>query len=375
MKILHIITDTNIGGAGKLLIAVLKNIDRERFDVAVAVPSGSALIPLIEETGTRVVPTEYGRDKSFERAAVRELCRVIKTEKPDVVHTHASRSGRIAAKKCGVRLRFMTRHCVFDTWQRYARFPRKQIFGALSNYLTTHYVATAEAAKRQLVDMGCDERKITVIQNGSEKLREITPDEKNALRDSLGIPRDAFVVGIAARLEIYKGHAYLIDALKRLDVNNIYLLIVGDGGEMKNLKAQAEKLGLSDRVIFTGFQSDMAAYYGIMDVGANCSFGTETTPLAITEAMALGVPSIVTDYGGNPDTVTDEADGIVIPQKNADAIAEAIRFLYNNREMLKRLSDGARATYAKKYSAEIMTEKLEKLYLSAAESVKERNEK
>ncbi|MBO4354050.1 MAG: glycosyltransferase [Clostridia bacterium] len=375
MKILHIITDTNIGGAGKLLVAVLKNIDRERFDVVVAVPRGSALIPLIEETGTRVVPTEYGRDKSFEQAAVRELCRVIKAEKPDVVHTHASLSGRIAAKKCGVRLRFMTRHCVFDEWQKYSRFPRKQIFGALSNYLTTNYVATAEAAKRQLIDMGCDEKKITVIQNGSEKLREITPEEKNGLRAALGIPSDAFVVGIAARLEIYKGHKYLLDALKKLSVNNIYILIVGDGGEMANLKAYAEDLGISDKVIFAGFQSDMALYYGIMDVGANCSFGTETTPLAITEAMALGVPSIVSDYGGNPDTVTNDVDGIVIPQKNADALAEAIRVLYCDREMLKRLSDSARATYAKKYSAEIMTEKLEKLYLSAAESVKERDKK
>lgn len=375
MKVLHIITDTNIGGAGKVLCALLKNTDKSEFDVAVALPDGSALAPLIEETGTRTIPTKYGRDKSFERAAIKELKQIIKSEKPDIVHTHASLSGRIAAKECGVRLRFMTRHCVFDMWEKYARFPKKQIFGALSNYLTTNYVATAEAVKRQLIRMGCDEKKITVIQNGSEKLRKITPDGRNALRDSLGIPRDAFVVGISARLEVYKGHIYLIDALNKINVNDIYLLVVGDGSEGNNLKAHAEELELSDRVIFAGFQSDMAPYYGIMDVGANCSFGTETTPLAVTEAMALGIPSIVSDYGGNPDTVTNGYDGVVVPQKDAAALAEAILSFYFDRDKLKLFGDNAKISYKTKYSPEIMAEKLEKLYLSAAESVKEKNKK
>jgi len=367
MKILHIITDTNIGGAGKLLVAVLKNTDQKRFNVAVAVPSGSALIPLIEETKARVIETEYGRDRSYERPYTRELRRIIRAEKPDIVHCHASLSGRIAAWQCGVKVRIMTRHSVFDLEKSDTSFPKKQLRGLISNIITTHYVATAEAAKRLLIDMGCDAKKITVIKNGSEKLRELTRREREEMRVKLGIPTDAFVVGISARLEIYKGHKYLLDALKAANVNDIYLLVVGEGREMENLKSQASALGISDRVIFAGFQHDMAPYYGVMDVGANCSFGTETTPLAITEAMALGVPSIVSDYGGNPDTVTDGRDGIVVPRKDSKALANAVLSLYSDREKLAVLSANARNSYKEKYSAKIMTEKYEALYLSLLE--------
>ena len=367
MKVLHIITDTNIGGAGRLLLAVLKNIDKDRFDVSVAVPENSALAPLISKTGAKVIPTRHGRDKSYEPAAVRELVWIIKREKPDVVHTHASLSGRLAAKKCRVKIRIMTRHCAFGNKKIAETFPIKQLRGAFSDNLTTHYVATAQIAKRQLVAAGCSEKKITVIQNGAEKMRKVDENEKAALRAALGIPENAFVVGISARLEEYKGHKYLINAMGKIEVNEIYLLVVGDGSLRTELEKYAAEKVVSDKVIFAGFQPDMAPYYSIFDIGVNCSYGAETTPLAITEAMSVGVPSVVSNSGGNADTVTDGVDGIVVPEKDSDALAAAINLLYSDREKLKTLSEHACRSYAEKFSAEIMTEKYEKLYLSLAE--------
>lgn len=372
MKVLHVITDTNIGGAGRLLLAVLKNIDKNRFDVSVAVPENSALVPLILKTGAKVIPTRHGRDKSYEPAAVRELVWIIKREKPDIVHTHASLSGRLAAKKCRVKIRIMTRHCAFGNKKIAERFPIKQLRGAFSDNLTTHYVATAEIAKRQLVAAGCSEKKITVIQNGAEKMRKVDENEKSALRAALGIPENAFVVGISARLEEYKGHRYLIDAMSKIGVNDIYLLIVGDGSLRTELEKYAAEKGVSDKVIFAGFQPDMAPYYSIFDIGVNCSYGAETTPLAITEAMSVGVPSVVTNSGGNADTVTDGYDGIVVPEKDSGALAAVIMSMYSDRGKLGRLSENARRSYAEKFSAEIMTEKYEKLYekLAAKEGIK-----
>ena len=364
MKVLHIITDTNIGGAGKVLCALLENIDRENFDVSVALPYGSELTLLIERTGTRTIPTFYGRDKSFERGAVGELKKIIRRERPDVVHTHASLSGRIAARLCGVPVRIMTRHCVFEQKAGNTKFPKKQLRGCFSDMLTTGYIATALAAKRQLVEEGCGEKKITVIQNGASRPRDVSSGERTALREKLGIPEGAFVVGIFARLEPYKGHRYLIDAMSKMKVNNIYLLIVGDGSERRALEEYAGEKALSDRVIFTGFREDTAPYYAITDVGANASVGVEATSLAIIEAMSLGIPSVVSDSGGNPDTVSDGYDGIVVPQKDGDAIAEAILSLYQDREKLKALGDGARESYEKKYSSLIMTKKTEELYRS-----------
>ena len=102
IKVLQIITDSNIGGAGRLLINYLHNFDKTKFDMAVVLPRGADLKPLVEAEGFAVIETEHGRDKSFEMGAVSELCRIFKEFKPDLVHCHSSLSGKIAAYLCRV---------------------------------------------------------------------------------------------------------------------------------------------------------------------------------------------------------------------------------------------------------------------------------
>ena len=120
IKVMNIITDTNIGGAGRLIIQCLKCFDRTKFDIVLVVPSHSALIPLIKNEGCRVIETEKGHDKSWEKGAVREYRKIIRAEKPDIVHTHSSFAGKLAAYLCGVKGRIYTRHCTFDMPRRKA---------------------------------------------------------------------------------------------------------------------------------------------------------------------------------------------------------------------------------------------------------------
>ena len=109
IKILNVLTDSNIGGAGRLLVNYLHNFDRTRFDSAVVLPKDSRLIPAVRAEGYDVIETEYGRDESWDRRAVRELRRIIRDYQPDIVHTHSSLSARVAAWQCGVPARFYTR--------------------------------------------------------------------------------------------------------------------------------------------------------------------------------------------------------------------------------------------------------------------------
>ena len=111
IRVLNVLTDSNIGGAGRLLVNYLHNFDRSRFDTVVALPRDSRLIPAVKAEGYEVAELEYGRDKSWERRAVKELRRVIRDFDPDIVHTHSSLSARVAAWQCGVPCRFYTRHC------------------------------------------------------------------------------------------------------------------------------------------------------------------------------------------------------------------------------------------------------------------------
>ena len=171
IKVIHVISDTNIGGAGTVLLTTLYNIDRSRFDVKVVLPAGSALTPRIDALGFETVATAGGADKSLDFSAVREYMRIFKREKPDIVHTHAAMAARIAAWLCGVKVRIHTRHSTFAPKPALTRFPLRQVCGFVNNTLSTRMIAVSESTKANLVDTGANPKKIEVIINGAEPLR------------------------------------------------------------------------------------------------------------------------------------------------------------------------------------------------------------
>lgn len=364
IKVLNVLTDTNIGGAGRLLVHYLRNFDRSRFDIYVCLPKGSLLIPEVEKVGYSVIETEYGRDKTLEAAAVKELCGIIKEIKPHIVHSHASLSARIAASLCGVKSRMYTRHCAYDLAPSATRFPKKQISGFINNSLSTAIVAVADAAAKNLTDTGVDPKKITVIQNGVEQLPEASEAEKLALKKELGIKENDTVLIINARLTAVKGHSYLFRAFSGICKKNdsVKLIVLGTGEEEIALRALARELDVEEKIIFTGFVNDVAPYIAISDINVNFSWGTETSSLAISEAMTLGVPTVASDFGGNPGMIEEGVNGILVENKNADALEKTLAELINDPERIRALGEGARQMYAKKFSASAMTRKLEELY-------------
>ncbi len=367
IRVLQILTDTNIGGAGRLLVNYLKNFDRGQFETAVVLPKGAELKPLVEAEGYSVIETENGRDKSFDLSAVGELRRIIREYRPDIVHCHSSFSGKLAAFLCRVPGRFYTRHCSFPQPRRLTTFPGKQINGWINGTLSTHIVAVSDAAKEDLLATGVKPKKITVIMNGVEPMPAVTAEAKAALRQSLGIGEADFVSGISARLEVYKGHTYLLQAAALLKESHptMKFLILGGGSQEDALRAEAEALGIADAVRFTGFVEQVAPYLNIMDLNINCSIGTETASLALSEGMSLGIPAVVSDFGGNPYMITDGVNGYVVPQKDPAALAEKIRQIADDPALHEKLSRGARDVYKQRFTADAMTRKMEDLYRAA----------
>jgi len=367
IKVLNISTDTNIGGAGRLLVQYLKCFDRTKFDIVVCVPSGSLLIPLITDLGYRVIETKYGHDKSFEKNAISEYKRIIKAEKPDIVHTHSSLSGRIASCLCGVRGRIYTRHCDFEPSKKLTSFPGKQINGLMNRILSTSIIAVSHHAKESLVRTGIPEKMISVIINGVEPMREISAEERIAFRRSIGIGEDEFVCLISARLEVYKGHSYLSESAKEVldEIGNekkLRFIHTGDGTCREELEKQVEALGISDKVMFTGFVSDVAPYCNIMDLNLNASWGSETSSLALSEGFSLSKPAVATDVGGNTYMVTDGVNGFTVPKKDTRKMAEAILRIVRDKELYEKLSQGAKSEYEAKFTSKVMTKALEKIY-------------
>jgi len=360
LKVLNVISDLNIGGAGRMLLVFLRNYDRSRMEVTVLLPKDALLIEEIEKLGVRYLTAE-GLDRSFNRSAVHGIRKILAEEKPDIVHTHASMSARIAARRQGCRVVY-TRHSVFANPPAKTRFPQKQIFGAINNYFADMAIAVSPAAKDLLIEAGQSPKKVEVIFNGVDALEKPGEVERASVREAYGIGQNDFVCGIFARLTPVKGHEYVLKAAEMLkDETDIKLVIAGTGEIEEELRKMGQDL---KNVIFTGFLSDVERLMGACDLQLNASYGTEATSLALLEGMSMGIPAVASSFGGNPYVILDGENGIVFPEKNAGELARAIKTLYSDKELYAKMSENSVKIFNEKFTAEEMTRNIEKLYYS-----------
>lgn len=370
IKVLNIISDSNIGGAGRCVLNFLKCYDRKTFEIKVIVPTGSLLIPEIERLGVEVIPVEGIAEKSFDITAIGKLRKIIKMEKPQIVHTHSTLSGRIAAKMCvGTKIVY-TRHSVFPVSKRISQGLGRFINKTLNELLSDEIIAVAQAAKDNLTDGGISEDKIKVILNGVESVEIQSDQDRMRTKNQYNISDLDFVVAILARLNDYKGHAYLIEAaqiIKKTKANSVKFLIVGTGDLQVQLKAQVEKLGLEDIVIFTGFITDVPRILNIVDLQVNASYGTEATSLSLLEGMSLGIPAVVTNYGGNPGVITNGQNGLIVETKNAQALSDAILRIMEDDALRRHMQQEAKKIFKQKFDLHIYTKNIEDVYKALVE--------
>lgn len=364
MKIIEVSSDTNIGGAGKCLLTLLKNFDYDKFEVKTVLPKNSLLKPHIEELGVQVIEADGIADKSLDKNAIGEFRRIFKAEKPDLVHTHASMSARIAAKAAGAKIVY-TRHSVFPPSKKISKGVGKAINGAVNNCLADGIIAVAEAAKDNLTDTGVSGKKITVILNGVDGLAPVSVLKKEKIKHDFGVKPGERVISIIARLNEVKGHEYFIDAADALLKDGIKakFFIAGTGEREEILKEKIKKLGRENEIILTGFINNVDELLNITDVQVNASFGTEATSLALLEGMSLGVPAVVSDFGGNPGVIKNGLNGFVVSKQNAVAIAEKIKELLSDKKLYAALSEGAKEIFLSSFTAEAMTRQTENLYI------------
>jgi glycosyltransferase involved in cell wall biosynthesis len=232
--------------------------------------------------------------------------------------------------------------------------------GWINNTLSSGIVAVADAAADDLTALGTHPDKIRVIINGAEPLKKLSDDERRAARMALGFSDNDFVVGMFARLEECKGHKYLFEAVSKMGKDSrIKILLCGRGSLDDELHRLAASLGISDRVVFAGFCPDISPYMNAVDLNVNCSIGTETSSLALSEGMSIGRAAVVSDYGGNGAMVENDVSGVVVPRANADALTAALTELENDRERLSRMSEAALRRYNERFTPQPMTRELE----------------
>lgn len=373
IKVMNIISDTNIGGAGKCIINFSKNFDSKEFEIIVVLPKGSALVKELQGTKVKVIEIDGLKDKSLDLKSYFKLRKIIKAEKPDIVHTHASSIARIAARFVkGTRVIY-TRHCAYPVSEKIKKGIGRFLYKNINEYFSDRIIAVGYAAEENLLDGGISKEKIDTFFNGVEKLNKTSEEEKKKLKKKHGVADDEYVVGILARLEFVKGHDTFIDAAKILIEERkmkAKFFIIGNGSEEERLKAKVKEMGLEKNIIFTGFIKNVGDYLNIFDVQVNCSFGTETSSLSLLEGMSIGVPAVASNYGGNPYLIFDGENGLIVPIKDATKCANAIEKILTDKELNEKMKKRSVEIFDERFTIQTYVNNVQGVYKKTMEQPK-----
>lgn len=368
IRVLNIISDTNIGGAGRVILNYLAYADKSRFETHVAVPRGSLLTPRLRKLGAQVHEVDGIADKSLDLKSLGTLKRLIRKVDPDIVHTHGALTGRIAGRQCGKAVIF-TRHSAFPVPEYLKKGPGRWANKLINEHYADRIIAVSPATAENLTDGGVSPKLIEIAMNGVEPVKKRSVEEQAAFRREHGIAPGDFVAGIIARIEDYKGHDDILDAMAKLVPQRprLKLLVAGTGGHEEAVRERAEKLGLTENVILLGFVSDVSPVLSVLDVQLNASWGTEATSMALLEGFSMGVPAIASDYGGNPWTVTDGVDGLLFKTRDTGELAEKLKTVMDDPALREKLGLGALREYGKRFTGEIFARRIEEIYIKTLE--------
>lgn len=372
IKVLNIISDTNIGGAGRVILNYLRYADQKQFQTMVAIPRGSLLQEPLTQAGVQVCLVDGLADRSFHKDDVKTLQALIRRVKPDLVHTHGALSGRIAAKRCHVPVVY-SRHSAFPVPAKLKYPPGRWVNKLVNEYYADHIIAVSPATRDNLTQGGISPKKITVVMNGVAPVEETGPKERAELRESLSIPPDAFVFGILARIEDYKGHLDLVHAAKLLKDRghtNFRMLVAGTGAFEDDVERAVTEMGVGDVVRMLGFRSDVTQLLNILDVQLNASYGTEATSMALLEGMSLGLPSIASDYGGNPFVVKDGENGLIFPAQDSAALAGCMERLMTQPDAVSAMGRRAKEIFETQFTGQVFARNTEQIYFSILKGAK-----
>lgn len=355
MRIVEAISDTNIGGAGRLLVERLRGIRGGADEIFVLMPKGSELAPRVQETGARVIEFNGCRDRSLDLRGIFAIRDILCEIKPDVINAHGIMSARVAAYITGVPVRIYTRHCTYPVPLFLRIFPMRRLIGSMNVALSPHAIAVADAAAQDLEIMGYPRDRIRIIINGVGGLRRYSEVKRKSIRAEHGLSGH-FVVGICARVEKCKDHETFLHAAKLLSADDRYrFVIVGGGSRLDAMRSLAEKMGISDRVMFTGFSDDVERWFNCFDLNVNCSVGTETSSLALSEGMSIGLPAVASSYGGNPYMVKHGENGFIYKMRDAEELAARIAQIAEDRDLYLRMSEAAYQRFVTELNSAKMT--------------------
>ena len=340
VRVLWVIKGLGPGGAETLLAAAAAAHDRTRFHIecAYVLPYKDHLVGALEATG---VTTHCVSNRPADPRWPLALAGLIRHGNWDVVHVHSPLPGsvaRLAARTMrGKRPKVVTtEHNAWGTFGRPTRWLNR-----VTSRWDDAVVAVSDEARQSM--RGRVAKRAATLTHGIDVANARSfAGQRQAVRTELGIGPDEFVIGTVANFRVQKDYPNLLRAARALIDRQVAarFVIVGQGPLEAETRALADELGLADRIVFTGFRPDAVRVMSSFDVFTLAS-SWEGLPVALMEALALGLPVVATEVGGISEAMHDQVDALLVPPSDAGALADAWQVLADDPNQRRRLADAA----------------------------------
>ena len=361
--VLFFTDSSNFGGAERALLQLLEGLDRSRWRPVLAFHPETGLSPLLKGAAhLDVRMVEVPRlPLGLEGASrVPSFMAMLHAEHPAVFHAHLSWP---LACKWGLAAAVLGRvPAVTATIQLWVEGPYTSLARIQQHWLSAgvdRYIAVSrDICERLMQVFHIPIHKLQVIHN-SVDLESYASPASLELPIELACCQNRPVVLTVARLDKQKGHAILLEAAAQLP--EAVFVLVGDGPERAYLQAQCKSLGLEERVIFTGFRSDIRNWLAHCDLFVLPSF-YEGQPLSILEAMAAGKPVIASAIPGNDELIEHGKTGWLVPPGDAIQLTQALRVMLTDPALARCLALAGQVKVQKEFSIRTMVKQVEQLY-------------
>jgi len=350
---------------------IVESIDRKRFEIVFILlnPEDSSLERHLREHKVRTHRVHYAGKKDILRSTL-EVHRLLRKERIDIVHAHlfeGSLIGLAAAKLAGITRRIHTRH---NATIHHNYHPHAVKYDRMINHMSTDIVAISESVRSILVDLEqVNPDKITLIYHGFKlaEFNNIPETRVEALRSKyLSDAPSGPVIGVISRYIHWKGVQYIVPAFEQvLSAHPGAKLVLANasGPYSADIKAMLKKLPIKSYVEIP-FEADIFALYQLFDLFVHTPIdpNSEAFGQIYVEALAAGVPSIVTISGIAKEFISNGKNALTVPFQNSDAIRYALLRLLDDQQLQKTLSGNGKTSVAEMFTLERMVASLESMY-------------
>jgi glycosyltransferase involved in cell wall biosynthesis len=388
VKVLRVIARLNMGGPALHVAYLTEGLAERGYDttlVAGSLARGEDSMAFVAEArGVEVVKIdELHREISPLRdlVAVFRLARLIRAERPQILHTHTAKAGaigRLAALVAGPHGPPIVVH-TFHGHVLHGYFDplRTGVFRLLERFLartSTALIAVSPQVRDDLVSLHvAPAKKFTVVRLGIELDERVAIDDEMGAeaRRVMGIPPERFTVGWVGRMTGVKRTDDVVRAFAALRARGVdaCLCIVGDGPDREQIERCAHELGVIRDCLFLGYQEDVARFFAVFDAFVLSSVN-EGTPVVAIEALAAARPVVATRVGGVPDVVTDGVDGFLVEPGDVEALAERLERLALDPGLRRAMGEAGRARVLPRYAVARLIDDIDRLYRSLLEAAR-----